>query len=289
MTVFTDHTEDFYESSHSSLKALVQTADTYDVKAEALHALSVVVFVSGDLEYITDILPYLLEIIDSDGQSVEAHDSKVVVTAAIEAHQLLISAVDDAETLEELSQDTIEALALQLDSNAVPVLVAAGEAIALLYEKSYRPASAEDDNNDESDSSGSAMGPRLIQSYKPYRQTEKLLQRMTGLSRTSAKTAGRKDKTALKQTFDDAARSMKDARYGPRWTVGEGWKKDSKRDGGAARMKVRVDQGKGGDGLMTVDRWWKFVRVREVRRVVGQGFMVHWAQNEVVRECLTEP
>lgn len=291
ITVFTDQSEDFYEICLSGLKHLIAVHDSERVMAEAINSLAVVVFASGDLEYFTETLPYLLEIIATDGDQVDAPDSALVVTAAIEAHQLLISGIEDEETLQEISQETMEALVAQLDSSAATVTVAAGEAIALLWVKSWRPA---EKGEEEYDSDASDSGARMVQMYKPYRNMGSVQATMKRLANTSARSTGKRDRQSIKQTFDDVMHTLDNPRAGPRFSDSQGWKpagrdaRKGKTGGAANKMKVRVNDG-GIEGLMTVDEWWKLVRVRTVQRYVGQGLMTHWAANEVVRECLTVP
>ncbi|KAA8571497.1 hypothetical protein EYC84_001497 [Monilinia fructicola] len=123
------------------------------VKAAAIRAVAALAVYGGasDSE-ISDIMNEFLEIIESDGNLVDAPDSVEVVTAACEEWGNLATLVDD---LEEESEAAMEAFVEQLESSSTSVRIAAGENIALIYEKSYTqrdsndPEPTEDEKVDE--------------------------------------------------------------------------------------------------------------------------------------------
>ena len=81
----------------------------------AIHALGVAAFFGGASEdEMEDIMTYLLDVIESDGLSIDAHDEGTVVTAALEAWGLLATEVQDLETATEAA---IEAFVDQLESS----------------------------------------------------------------------------------------------------------------------------------------------------------------------------
>ena len=47
-------------------------------------------------------------------------------------------------------------------------------------------------------------------------------------------------------------------------------------------MAVRIHK----DGVMRIDKWWKLMRLKGLRRVLQGGFVVHYEKNGVVFESL---
>jgi ABC-type Zn2+ transport system substrate-binding protein/surface adhesin len=88
------------------------------------------------------------EIIESDGASIDAPDEGNVVIAALEEWGLLATEIED---LEEETEAAMEAFVEQLDSADSGVQIAAGENIALLYEKSLTPQEEDEEIEEEDD------------------------------------------------------------------------------------------------------------------------------------------
>ncbi|KAJ8101902.1 interferon-related developmental regulator-domain-containing protein [Lipomyces tetrasporus] len=140
----------------SILKNLIFSSDEAATKVACLYALGSVVFfstVAGE-EEATEILDFLLDIIVSDGSSIQAADDEKAVTATIQVFGFIASTLDDAL---EISQSAVPALVDQLESSQVSVRMASGQVIALLYERYVEDignyhlvdSSEEEDNVDE--------------------------------------------------------------------------------------------------------------------------------------------
>ncbi len=79
------------------------------------------------------LLEFLTEIIESDGQAIDAPDSPLVVTAALQAWGFVATHLDD---LSAQCEQAMEAFVEQLDSTDAEVQTGAGSNIALLFEAS---------------------------------------------------------------------------------------------------------------------------------------------------------
>lgn len=251
-----------------------------EVKAAAIHALGTATLYGGSSDSQTEeVMDELLEIIESDGNSIEAPDSVEVVTAALEEWGTLATWVDD---LEERTEAAMEAFVEQLDSSDIHVQVSAGENIALLYEKSYTEREADDGpagSSDEEDSDGNPIDPSAVKRYEVYRQTPQLKHKLSQLATESSKGISKKDRKILHTNFVDILKTVEHPYLGPRYSNAYN-QETGKRYG--YRLNVRIHR----TGSININRWWKLHRLQMLRRVLGGGFVVHYENNEVVFETL---
>ncbi len=250
------------------------------MKAVAIHTLSAAAIYGGasDSE-IEEIMDDLLEVIESDGEAAGAADSGEVVAAACEAWGFLATSIDDLEDKTEIAMD---AFVEQLESSSVAVQVAAGENIALLYEKSYTeredddaPASA----SDEEDEYGFAVDTSYVKRYEVYRQKHQLEQTLSQLATESSKRITKKDRKTLHTNFADILNTIEHPTRGPKY------QKAIDQETGlryGSRLTVRIHK----TGIMKIDKWWKLHRLQALRRILGGGFVVHYEDNEVVFDSL---
>jgi len=286
VTIATDPSADLHEACAAPLKSIVINSENSTVKAEAIHSLGTLLFfcAASSPDLLDDALIFLLDIISSDGSSVDAPDDIPVVAAALDVWGLLATHLDDVE---DASEDAVAAFADQLESSDPGVQVSAGENIALLYEKSYTPLeSDEEPSSSDSDSpsdneSSNAPNPRsaLRQRYTPYRRRDVLLAALDDLAAVSSKHLSKRDRKALHANFADIAQSVRRPTLGPRYSAAIDDETDRHY---GSRMSVRV----GREARVRVDHWWKLVRLKALKRLLQGGFAEHWRGNEAVRESL---
>ena len=244
----------------------------------AIHTLGAAAIYGGasDTE-IEEIMEDLLEIVESDGGSVEAADSGEVVAAACEEWGFLATSIDD---LEEKTEEAMDAFVEQLESSETSVQVAAGENIALLYEKSFTPRESEDGPaSDEEDEDGYAIDSSLVKRYEVYRQKSQLEHTLSQLATESSRSIAKKDRKMLHTNFADILNTVEHPSRGPRYQKAID-QETGRRYG--SRMTVRIHK----NGSMKIDKWWKLHRLQALRRVLGGGFVVHYENNEVVFDSL---
>ena len=283
MTLITMPSETIYESVSLPIKRTISDSGSVATKAAAIHTLSTSTIYGGASEdEILENMAYFLEIVSSDGNFVEAADEGDVVTAALEEWGFLATYTED---LEDESTDAMEAFVEQLESSDPSVQVAAGENIALIYEKSYTPQEEDEDISDDGEAMSdpeddSAPGAtKLVKRYTPYRRTDQLLHTLASLASLSTRRLSKKDKKSLHSNFTDILNSVENPTRGPRYQNAVSHE-TGKRYG--SRMVVRIHQ----NGVMRIDKWWKLHRLKGLRRVLQGGFIGHYEKNEVVFESL---
>lgn len=268
-----------YDAIFQALKRTYTDSEYHSVKAVAIHTLSAAAIYGGasDSE-IEEVMDDLLEVIESDGDAAGAADSGEVVAAACEAWGFLATSIDD---LEDKTETAMDAFIEQLESSNVAVQVAAGENIALLYEKSYTerededgPASASDEDED-----GFAVDTGYVKRYEVYRQKHQLEQILAQLATESSKRITKKDRKTLHTNFADILNTIEHPTRGPRYQNAID-QETGLRYG--SRLTVRIHK----TGIMKIDKWWKLHRLQALRRILGGGFVVHYEDNEVVFDSL---
>lgn len=261
-----------------ALKHSYTDSEFPSVKTAAIHTLGTAAVYGGAAESeLEDIMDDLLEIVETDGSSVEAADIGEVVAAACEEWGFLGTSVDD---LEDKTEGAMEAFVEQLESNETSVQIAAGENIALLYEKSYTPREADDGPaSDEEDEEGYELDSKSVKRYEVYRQKNQLEHTLIQLANESSKRIAKKDRRALHTNFNDILSTVEYPPRGPRYQKAID-QETGKRYG--SRMTVRIHK----TGNMKIDKWWKLHRLQALRRLLGGGFVVHYEKNAVVFESL---
>ncbi|KAL9126280.1 MAG: hypothetical protein Q9217_004653 [Psora testacea] len=288
ITLITSPSDMIYETASTPLKRAIMHSESVSAKTSAIHALSICTFYGGASDdEILETIDYLLEIITSDGHAISAPDEPDPVVAALEEWGLLCTLIDDMSAQ---SEDAVEAFVEQLTSSYAAVQIAAGENIALLYEKSFRALDAEggDSPGDYpesdilSDPDETPGVPKILRLYPAYRRTDQLLHTLTSLSRNnnlSVHHTSKNDRKALKTNFSDISNSISFPHRGPKYSNAID-DESGKRYG--SRMTVRIHK----EGVMRIDRWWKLMRLQGLRRVLQGGFVGHYENNAVVFETL---
>ncbi|KFY14575.1 hypothetical protein V491_05983, partial [Pseudogymnoascus sp. VKM F-3775] len=278
VTLITSPSDAAYATVFPAIKRTYTSSESIAVKTAAISSLGSIVMYGGAADEATeDLLDELLEIIESDGASIDAADEAPVVVAALESWGFLATSLDD---MEDRTEDAMDAFVEQLESTDAAVQIAAGENIALLFEKSYTDREEDDGPPEEiEDEEGFPLDNSLVKRYNVYRQTNQLQHTLRQLAAISSKSISRKDRKHLHASFGDILCTVEHPQRGPRYQKAID-QETGKRYG--SRMKIKVH----GGGSMTIDRWWKLMRLHELRRVLGGGFVVHYEHNEVVFDSL---
>ena len=284
MTLMTSPSDLIYEAASTPLKRTISHSTSTASKAAAIHTLGLSTFYGGASDdEILENMDFLLEIITSDGHTISAPDEPEPVTAALEEWRFLCTLIDDMSTL---SEDAVEAFAEQITSSFPGVQIAAGENIALLFEKSFKPVGSEEDSVADypdseilSDPAEMPGVPKLIRLYPAYRRTDQLIHSLQSIASISTHHLSKTDRKALRTNFADILNSVEYPTRGPRYqnAISD---ETGKRYG--SRMVVRIHK----EGVMRIDKWWKLTRLQGLRRVLQGGFVGHYERNETVFETL---
>ena len=282
LTLITEPDDSIYDIVYEPIKRTVSDSESVSTKVAAVHALGIATFYGGaTLAETDDVMAQLLEVVESDGHSVEAGDNGAVVTAALEEWGFLATQLDD---IEDITEPAMDAFVEQLDSSDPAVQIATGENIALLYEKSYTPredgesASSSEDDYDDEDPNGKEE-EKLVKRYDVYRREDQLKHSLSALAHVSGRHMSKKDKKSLHTNFADILNTVAYPTRGPRYSNAVS-NESGKRFG--SRMTVRIHK----TGEMKIDKWWKLHRLQALRRVLQGGFVVHYEKNEVVFDSL---
>ncbi|KAG0637244.1 interferon-related developmental regulator-domain-containing protein [Tuber brumale] len=274
ITIVTDPEDTLFDKLAPDFKRAIRDHASLPLKNALIHALGAVAFYGGASVAETElIMDFFMGIVESDGHDIGAGDDAGVVAAALEEWGNLATQLDDAE---EVTRRSMSSLVDQLDSSEILVQIAAGENIALLYEKSY--AEGEDDEVVE-DHSESGLGKNFVQKYKPYPRHGDLVYTLRSLSSGSKKYLSKRNKKTQHSAFVDILHSVENPMKGPRYS--EALDKDNRVRG--SRMTVRIHK----KGLLRVERWWKLHRLQHLRRILAGGFLNHWIENPVIFESLS--
>lgn len=282
MTLITSPSEVIYDSASPLLKRTITDSPSIAVKTAAIHTLGTCTFYGGaSEEEILENMTFFLEIVSSDGHYISAGDEADPVTAALEEWGFLATLVDD---LSEESEEAVESFIEQLSSGDLAVQIAAGENIALLYEKSYTPPEENEilsDSDEElvSDPEDSPSGPKYIKRYAAYRRTDQLMHTLSSLANLSSRGMSKKDKKSLHTNFADILNSVEYPTRGPRYQNAIN-QETGQRYGSRMAVKIR------GEGVMRIDKWWKLMRLKGLRRILQGGFVGHYERNGVIFETL---
>lgn len=279
LMVVTDPDEGVYDEIAGPVKGCVSDAQHPAAKAAAIHCLGVATFYGGASEEETaEVMEWMLDIVSSDGAVVGEEDNPDIVTAALEEWGFLATQIED---LEDATEAAMETFVEQLDSGSVDVQIAAGDDIALVFEKSYTEAESDDEapaSPEEDDEVNGHSGPRMIKRYDVTRNPAKLQSTLSSLSKESSKRLSKSDRKALHLAFADILNTVEKPTRGPRYSTA--LDPDGREYG--SRLKIEV----GGGGRMTIDTWWKLHRLNALKRLLREGFLVHYERNQVVFDTL---
>lgn len=280
LTAITIADDNLYELVSPQIKRTISDSAYPHVKAIAIDTLAAITSFGGaDDAEIEETMTFLLEVVSSDGSFIGADDNSEVVTAACIAYGFLATQLDDVEAD---SEDAIATFLDQLDADDTKVQIAAGENIALLYEKSYTPREEDEDSEDDEEaeddetssdedtpSGGMAGDKNLIKRYNAYHNTPQVLDKIHSLASLSTKSLARKDRRNLHQSFATIGLTVENPRIGLRTNS-------------ASKMTIRIHR----EGEMKVDKWWKLMRLNAIRRLLGGGFVNHYFEgNKQVLEA----
>ncbi|KZZ99035.1 IFRD domain-containing protein [Moelleriella libera RCEF 2490] len=273
VTIGTCEDLDIFEGGERALKQILVDDDDDSCKVHAIYALCMSVLYAGGLEEAAlEVMQYLVDIVQSDGESVDSHDNAAVVNAAIVGWTFVASHVEDFSDFADAAMD---AFVDQLDSSDTDIQCNAGQAIALIFESSR-------DHEQET-------GEPFQLPYDPHR----LIGRINELAKDSSKSVARKQRRDLRETLVSVVTSLERG-VGPYYSTAlylpekDDHVPPSRRteDGQAEygyRCKLRL-----GNHSTRIETWSFFSRVNMMKMLFRGGLQHHVFLNPVVGECLED-
>ncbi|KAG5982773.1 hypothetical protein E4U55_001379 [Claviceps digitariae] len=273
LTIGTTEELETFESSEKALKQILVDDDDDECKVYAIYALCMTVLYAGGLEEAAlEVMQYLVDIVQSDGESVDSHDNAPVVSAAIVGWSFIASHVDD---FSDFADTAMDAFVDQLDSSDSEIQCNAGQAIALIFESS---------RNHEQETGEPFQLP-----YDPQR----LIGRINELAKLSSKSVARKQRRDVRESLISVVTSLERG-VGPYYSTArylpekDSYVPPSQRteDGQAEygyRCRLRL-----GNHSSRIDTWSLFSRVNMMKMIFRGGLQHHIFVNPVVTECLED-
>lgn len=280
VTAITMEDANIYDDVADDLKRKLQQSESTEVKVNTINALGILAFFAGaGDDEILEMMTTFLEIIESDGASIDAQDEGNVVIAALENWGLLATEIED---LEEETEAAMEAFVEQLESADAGVQIAAGENIALLYEKSFtiQEEGEEVEDEDSDDPESNKNGDRMVKRYQVYRRQDQLLHTLDELANVSTRRISKKDRKSLHSSFADIRNTVEKPTRGPAYSTAID--QESGKAYGGGRMKVRISK----NTEVRIDKWWKLQRLNALRRTLQGGLIYHYHDNDNVNGSL---
>ena len=274
-TLLTSPSQSLFGMLSSPLRSACEDANDEAVKVQAIYALMIAVtYGGGDAEAADGVLDFLIEIIESDGETVGANDSGAVVTAALRAWAFVATFTDDiAERNEHVMDTFIE----QLDSTDAQVQISAGTNIAFLSE------AARDDEEDEDEDETDRSSARTATQYNTHRT----MTRMSEIIKNSAKSTSRKERRELRSNFRSIVTSLERG-VGPNYSEAGRWGGNGAQVDAMGDMEEIGHRGtlRVGSASVLIDTWSLQVRVDTLKMVFQGGLGTHYQENPVVRNML---
>ena len=285
-TILTYPSQTIFSEVYQPLQDACHHADESS-KVEALRAIPLALkYGGGSAHSAEQVLEFLLEIIESDGQSIDSFDSCAVVNAALRAWGYVASYMGD---LRPQSERALEALVEQLDSGDVDVIISAALNIALLLENCRffegQEESADVEDNELQYGTHRAVarlqeilrdaGSRGVTS----RERRKLKASLTDVISSLDKDVGPGFREARPSNPHKNKKNKKkdeDEEEGDDFFESSG--KDSQRDNswrdGGFTNSFRVY-----DRILVIDTWVLQARIEFLKQVLGGGLVAHFMEN----------
>ncbi|KAK8930279.1 hypothetical protein VCV18_002950 [Metarhizium anisopliae] len=273
LTVGTSDDLEIFEGAERTLKQILVDDDDDQCKTYAIYALCMSVLYAGGLEESAlEVMQYLLDIVHSDGESIESHDNAAVVSAAIVGWSFVAGHVSD---FSDYADTAMDAFVDQLDSSDTEIQCNAGQAIALIFESSRHHEQE--------------TGEPFQLPYDPQR----LIGRISELAKLSSKSVSRKARRDLREGLISVVTSLERG-VGPYYSTAlyvpekDSYVPPSQRteDGQAEygyRCRLRL-----GNHSTRIDTWSLLSRVNMMKILFRGGLQHHVFANPVVMECLED-
>lgn len=251
-----DKAHEILEESVTPLSQALKSASD-SAKISLLECLAVITFVGeNDTEETERSMQIMWQVVHPKmGPNVGAgKPSAVVITAVVSAWSFLLTTMDGVKLNPKLWQDSISYLSSLLDKDDRSVRIAAGEALALIFEMGSldKFSGGARDSSDSSTQGGKASH---IQGLK-----SKIINQVKNLSaEAGGKGSTKKDLNSQRNFFRDMLEFFEDG-YTPETS-----------------LKV------GGESLQTAS-WYRLIQLNFLKHFLGGGFIKHMLENEFLQQ-----
>ncbi|KAI4339818.1 hypothetical protein MLD38_024718 [Melastoma candidum] len=229
--------------------------------SKLLECLAVITFVGGNDPAETEKAMEIMwqAVLPKSGSNVIAvKPSPAVISAMVSAWSFLLTSMDRWSLDPKKWQDSISYFSSLLEKEDRSVRIAAGEALALIFEmgsleKFASDAGAVDGSNNGSDKTGGGM-------VHIHGLRAKVLNQVRNLSmEAGGKGSAKKDLNSQRNLFKDILEFLE--------------------DGSCPEMSIKI----GGDTLTTTT-WTQLVQLNYLKHFLGGGFVKHMQENELLHQ-----
>lgn len=250
------------DSTRNILKQIIADDDDEDCQIHALYALCLtVVYYGAGEDDVYDFLDFLVEIVQSNGDAVNALDKDGVMIATFECWAFAATHAN----IWQHADYAMDAFVDKLDSTDVETQTIASECIAFIFEASRIHEEEE--------------GQPFQLPYDPQR----IAGRIAGLTKVSVKSRSRKDRRDLRESLRSVSTSLERA-VGPYYSTATR-EEDGKELG--YRFKLRKHDAMRHQYQAPVESWHFYHRIHFLRNIFKSGLERHMEnENPVVVDCL---
>jgi hypothetical protein len=288
--VISDGPTRLYERVKEPVRLSIYDGNTTELKTTALHTYGMLTYFGArETSQVSSAMAFFLEIIKSDGDSLDCIDNGDVVAAAIEEWSFL-STLIEADPL--IYNEALECFEDQLESTSSAVLLAAADSIGLLAEQQYEPRELDrygwplDESNLEPlTATEQEQEQSLAVKYRArsWQQLHDFFEGRESIVKAVLKTLST---STMRKTKKDVRREIHSVARDVLHTVEHPWRgprfSTALADGEETRMLAHRMIKAG----VLIDRWWKLHRYNALKRVLGGGLQTFMAENESVGEML---
>lgn len=233
-------------------EAINASADSLKIQA-LVECLAIITFVGSEApEETNKFMELMWQVIHPKlGPNVSsAKPSAPVITAVVSAWSLLITTMDGWALNSKSLQESIAHFSTLLDKDDRSVRIAAGEALALIFEVGMLEKSVDEANK-----------PRELAHLHGLRS--KVLNQVQSLSvEAGGKGSAKKDLKSQRNTFRDVQEFLE--------------------NGSCPETSMKI----GGDSLETTT-WSELIQLKFLKRFLGGGFVKHMQENEFLQEVFS--
>ncbi|RIA80969.1 interferon-related developmental regulator-domain-containing protein [Glomus cerebriforme] len=250
--------ETMYHDVLSLLKYTITNTVSTEVKSACIKTLALACFIAGSQTEAFELLDFFVEIIITNGKSVNAINDGVTLTSALNAYGLLYAGLwGDSKKVAGMAREEFErvmpAHIKQLESSTMEVRVASGENIALMFETLGigKVDSTEEWGQEQDDESD--------EGYFDYNEMGRLTQLLSTLAKDSNRHRGKTERKVQRSAFRDILKTVE--------------------DGERVQEKLKFKK-----QTIYFSTWAKIVELNAFRDVLAEGLHVHFLENELLQD-----
>lgn len=250
--------ESMYHDVLSLLKYTITNSVSMEVKKSCIKTLALACFISGSQAEALELMNFFVEIIITNGKSVNAINDGATLTGALNAYGLLYAGLwGDSKKAAGMAREEFErvmpAHIKQLESSTMEVRVASGENIALMFETLGISKGI-----DSAEGWGQELDDESDEGYFDYNEMGRLTQLLSTLATDSNRRRGKAERKVQRSAFRDILKTVE--------------------EGDQVQEKLRFKK-----QIIYFSTWAKIIELNAFRDALAEGLHVHFLENELLQ------